>query len=199
MIFSEDCAYKLSFTLSLTWPQASKKLKSTWFITKMAIITQTLQQMEGMEKHSILCVSFFWKSKVREMTVSKTQLSPVFSPMTQKGFLANFSLPLHPLYRQQQPAAHILTMYSTPNTTMVTISWGTKHNDGINAVTWKHMQWHCTANKVIPTRMYKALSELFLNSLMVANTESIRQEKTKRNLKKGTKKLLLFHLNLCHL
>lgn len=30
--------------------------------------------------------------------------------------------------------------------------------------------------------MYKALSELFLNSLMVAKTESMRQEKTKRNL-----------------
>lgn len=45
------------------------------------------------------------------------------SPMTQKGFLANFSLPPHPLYLQQQPADHILTMYSTPNTTMVTISW----------------------------------------------------------------------------
>lgn len=45
-----------------------------------------------------------------------------FSPMTQKGFLANLSLPLHPLYRQQHPAAHIRTMYSTPNTTMVTIS-----------------------------------------------------------------------------
>lgn len=46
----------------------------------------------------------------------------VYSPMTQKGFRANFSLPLHPLYRQQQPADHIRTMYSTPKTTMVTIS-----------------------------------------------------------------------------
>lgn len=32
------------------------------------------------------------------------------------------------------------------------------------------------------TRMYKALSELFLNSLMVANTDSMRQEKTNRKL-----------------
>lgn len=48
----------------------------------------------------------------------------LFSPITQKGLRANFSLPLHPLQRQQQPAAHILTMYSTPNTTMVTISCG---------------------------------------------------------------------------
>lgn len=46
------------------------------------------------------------------------------TPMTQKGFRANFSLPPHPLYLQQQPADHILTMYSTPNTTMVTISCG---------------------------------------------------------------------------
>lgn len=45
------------------------------------------------------------------------------SPITQNGFLANLSLPLQPRYRQQQPAAQILTKYSTPNTTMVTISW----------------------------------------------------------------------------
>lgn len=32
--------------------------------------------------------------------------------------------------------------------------------------------------------MYKALSELFLNSLMVAKTERMRQEKTNRNLEK---------------
>lgn len=43
-------------------------------------------------------------------------------PMTQKGLRANFNLPLQPRYRQQQPAAQILTKYSTPNTTMVTIS-----------------------------------------------------------------------------
>lgn len=43
--------------------------------------------------------------------------------MTQKGFRANFSLPLHPRYRQQHPADQILTMYSTPNTTIVTISF----------------------------------------------------------------------------
>lgn len=35
---------------------------------------------------------------------------------------------------------------------------------------------------MIQTRMYKALSELFLNSLMVAKTDSMRQEKTKRKL-----------------
>lgn len=43
--------------------------------------------------------------------------------MTQKGFRANFSLPLHPRYRQQHPADQILTMYSTPNTTIITISF----------------------------------------------------------------------------
>lgn len=73
--------------------------------------------------------------KVREMTDSKTQGKRVFTPMTQKGFLANFSLPLHPLYRQQQPAAHILTMYSTTNTTMVTISCVKNQNGGVNLVT----------------------------------------------------------------
>lgn len=46
------------------------------------------------------------------------------SPMTQKGFRANLSRPLQPRYRQQQPAAQIRTKYSTPNTTMVTISYG---------------------------------------------------------------------------
>lgn len=35
--------------------------------------------------------------------------------------------------------------------------------------------------------MYKALSELFLNSLMVAKTERMRQEKTKRKLKEKKK------------
>ncbi len=44
------------------------------------------------------------------------------------------------------------------------------------------MEYRFTADKKIPTRMYKALSELFLNSLMVAKTESMRQEKTKRKL-----------------
>lgn len=45
---------------------------------------------------------------------------------------------------------------------------------------------------MIPTRMYKALSELFLNSLMVAKTESMRQEKTKRKLEEIGKSTVLF-------
>lgn len=36
--------------------------------------------------------------------------------------------------------------------------------------------------------MYKALSELFLNSLMVAKTERMRQEKTRRKLGKITRR-----------
>ena len=44
------------------------------------------------------------------------------SPITQNGFRANLSRPLQPRYRQQQPAAQMRTKYSTPNTTMVTIS-----------------------------------------------------------------------------
>ena len=49
---------------------------------------------------------------------------------------------------------------------------------------------------MVPTRMYKALSELFLNSLMVANTERMRQEKIKRKLMggKAQKQLLFFIL-----
>lgn len=52
-----------------------------------------------------------------------------------------------------------------------------------------------TAHEMILTRMYKALSELFLNSLMVAKTESMRQEKTKRNLEErgqGAKEVIHF-------
>lgn len=142
---------------------------------------------------------FFWWSKVTEMTASKTQADPIISPMTQKGFLANFSLPLHPLYRQQQPAAHILTMYSTPNTTMVTISCGTNQNGGVNPVMW--MQRFTASPLMIPTRMYKALSELFLNSLMVAKTDSMRQEKTKRKLEETGKRIYLLspsHSQVCH-
>ncbi len=139
---------------------------------------------------------FFWESKVRDMTASRTQANPVFSPMTQKGFLANFSLPLHPLYRQQQPAAHILTIYSTPNTTMVTISCRTNQNCGVNPVTWMYMKYRFTTNEIIPTRMYKALSELFLNSLMVAKTESIRQEKTKRKLEEIQKHYYIITLKI---
>lgn len=68
-------------------------------------------------ENQIICICF--QSKLHWC---ENKQMPVSSPMTQKGFLANFSLPLHPLYRQQQPADHILTIYSTPNTTMVTIS-----------------------------------------------------------------------------
>lgn len=44
--------------------------------------------------------------------------------------------------------------------------------------------------------MYKALSELFLNSLMVAKTERMRQEKTKRKLEEteNIQELLLVSL-----
>ncbi len=49
------------------------------------------------------------------------------------------------------------------------------------------MECSVTTDKMIPTRMYKALSELFLNSLMVANTDRMRQEKTKRKLKETGK------------
>ena len=46
---------------------------------------------------------------------------------------------------------------------------------------------------MILTRMYKALSELFLNSLMVAKTESMRQEKTKRKLEEiGVQTVIAF-------
>ena len=42
--------------------------------------------------------------------------------MMQKGFLAKRSRPGPPRYRQQQPALQILTVYSTPNTTIITNS-----------------------------------------------------------------------------
>lgn len=49
------------------------------------------------------------------------------------------------------------------------------------------MEHKFTCRRTIHTRMYKALSELFLNSLMVAKTERMRQEKTKRKLKERGK------------
>lgn len=50
--------------------------------------------------------------------------------------------------------------------------------------------------QMIRTRMYKALSELFLNSLMVAKTERMRQEKTNRKLKVKKKMFRTFFLLL---
>lgn len=53
------------------------------------------------------------------------------------------------------------------------------------------MEQEFTCRTAIRTRMYKALSELFLNSLMVAKTERMRQEKTKRKLKEKKKTKML--------
>lgn len=43
-------------------------------------------------------------------------------PSMHKGFLANLSLPLHPLYRQQHPAAQILKANSAPKMKMAKVS-----------------------------------------------------------------------------
>ena len=44
-------------------------------------------------------------------------------PKIHKGLRANLSRPLHPLYRQQHPAAHILSPNSAPKMKMVKVSW----------------------------------------------------------------------------
>lgn len=44
--------------------------------------------------------------------------------------------------------------------------------------------------------MYKALSELFLNSLMVANTDRMRQEKTNRKLEERKAGISVFSLKI---
>lgn len=44
--------------------------------------------------------------------------------------------------------------------------------------------------------MYKALSELFLNSLMVANTDRMRQEKTNRKLQERKAGISVFSLKI---
>lgn len=75
-----------------------------------------------------VCTQLFESTVMR----IKSRCNFVYSPMTQKGFRANFNLPLHPLYRQQQPADHIRTMYSTPKTTMVTISCVANHRGEVN-------------------------------------------------------------------
>lgn len=59
-----------------------------------------------------------------------------------------------------------------------------------------YMAYRFTADKMIRTRMYKALSELFLNSLMVAKTDSMRQEKTKRKLEE--RKTYINTFIFCH-
>lgn len=84
-----------------------------------------------------------------------------------------------------------------------------KHHDGHNFLKEIEMvdMWHgCTVCNecritadMIPTRMYKALSELFLNSLMVAKTESMRQEKTKRKLEDIGKHTQTVIAYLCYL
>lgn len=58
------------------------------------------------------------------------------------------------------------------------------------------MEQEFTCRTAIRTRMYKALSELFLNSLMVAKTERMRQEKTKRKLKEKKKTKMFISIGL---
>lgn len=65
------------------------------------------------------------------------------SPMTQKGFLANLSLPCHPRYLQQQPAAQILMKYSNPNTTIITNSY--KPHTHTHTETQTHRSVTCTS------------------------------------------------------
>lgn len=147
---------------------------------------------------------FFWESTVREMTAGKTQVALIASPMTQKGFLANFSLPLHPLYRQQQPAAHILTMYSTPNTTMVTISCGMKQKGGVDRVT----QIYCVYSRVL-LQIKRYLPGCTRHSLSYFWTlwwwQRLRVWDRRRpggickRYDRVQKKLLLFLFNTCHL
>lgn len=115
--------------------------------------TQTLRQLapwylgKDITHHhfnllSLLIVPFiFYKCIFHSLAKPFKKQTPVSSPMTQKGFLANFSLPLHPLYRQQQPADHILTIYSTPNTTMVTISCIANHGSEVYHLPRMHHMW----------------------------------------------------------
>lgn len=84
-------------------------------------ITAACARLPGRSNHD-LCGEFSWlPHALQSLCPSCTRQA---SPITQKGFRANLSRPLQPRYRQQQPAAQIRTKYSTPNTTMVTISCG---------------------------------------------------------------------------
>lgn len=47
-----------------------------------------------------------------------------------RGFLANFSLPRQPLYRQQHPAAHILKANSAPKMKIANVSCVEEHMEG---------------------------------------------------------------------
>lgn len=52
--------------------------------------------------------------------------------MIHIGFLMNRILPKKPMYLERQPAAHILTAYSTPKNTTKQISWKMKRQNFIN-------------------------------------------------------------------
>lgn len=113
----------------------------------------------------------------------------VYSPMTQKGFRANFSLPLHPRYRQQQPADHIRTMYSTPKTTMVTISCIANHSGGVSHVarTHLHVELRCVSRNTHQDVQgtLRAVPELFNGGEDREDEAGKDQEEAKREEKKG--------------
>lgn len=98
--------------------------------------------------------------------------------MTQKGFRANLSLPLHPLYRQQHPADQILTMYSTPKTTMVTISY--KHTDRRQVSMWS---MH-TLNRYLCDIIYQDVEGVFWALLIFFDGGEHGQNQTGENQQK---------------
>ncbi len=106
------------------------------------------------------------------------------SPRTHRGLRANFSRPLQPLYRQQQPAAHILNPNSPPKIKIVNVSYRwEKHSVTFFNHPVSHRNTALARNRRHTlTRITSQCAESFSCSLNVVKIDRIRHPKTIRNL-----------------
>lgn len=133
-----------------------------------------------------LCATLFWESMVRHKL---TLISHLWHRKAFWRILASLSI-LCIDSSSQQPISSQCTPLQRPRWSQFPVG---ETETRLHGCIWSK---RFTVDKMGPTRMYKALSELFLNSLMVANTERMRQEKTKRKLEEteNIQKLLLICL-----
>lgn len=86
-------------------------------------------------QHQVLCHSLhsynFCIETVQERTEATTGLHCQGLPNMHRGFLANFSRPRQPLYRQQHPAAQILKANSAPKMKIANVSCAKEHMNGV--------------------------------------------------------------------
>ncbi len=106
------------------------------------------------------------------------------SPRTHRGLRANLSRPLQPLYRQQQPAAHILNPNSPPKIKIVNVSYRwEKHSVTFfnHSVSQRNTALARNRRHTL-TRITSQCAESFSCSLNVVKIDRIRHPKTIRNL-----------------